>query len=151
MLSGVSTNKVVGRHLHKLVQVLVQTHLFLSSSSFFLFVCLFVLRSGFFFQVLGKSLYIGVSCSRGQGRVCDVEGQTKEHNTMLFNWYFKGFEFLRHYLIKHPSGVGLENLDMEVVNLEMASDEALQSTAPVKAVPGDTPLPPPVGDYAAAA
>ena len=36
-----------------------------------------------------------------------VEGfqQTEEYNIMLFNWYFKGFELLRRYFIKHPSGV----------------------------------------------
>ena len=69
---------------------------------------------------------------------------------MLFSWYFKGFELLRHYLIKHPSSVNLENLDMEVVDLEMAADEASQSIAPTEAIPGDTSLPPPVGDDAAA-
>ena len=76
--------------------------------------------------------------------------QTEEHNTMLFSWYFKGFELLRHYLIKHPSSVDLENLDMEVVDLEMATDKASQSIAPAEAIPGDTSLPPPVGDDAAA-
>ena len=47
-----------------------------------------------------------------------VEGfqQTEEYNTVLFSWYFKGFELLRRYMIKHPTGVNLENLDMEVVN-----------------------------------
>ena len=33
--------------------------------------------------------------------------QTDEYNTVLFNWYFKGFELLRRYLVKHPSGVDL--------------------------------------------
>ena len=33
--------------------------------------------------------------------------QTDEYNTVLFNWYFKGFELLRRYLIKHPTGVNL--------------------------------------------
>ena len=69
---------------------------------------------------------------------------------MLFSWYFKGFELLRHYLIKHPSSVDLENLDMEVVDLEMATDKASQSIAPAEAIPGDTSLPPLVGDDAAA-
>ena len=34
-----------------------------------------------------------------------IEGfqQTKEYNTVLFSWYFKGFELLRRYFIKHPS------------------------------------------------
>ena len=33
--------------------------------------------------------------------------QTDEYKTVLFSWYFKGFELLRHYLVKHPSGVDL--------------------------------------------
>ena len=33
--------------------------------------------------------------------------QTNEYNTVLFNWYFKGFKLLRCYLIKHPTGVDL--------------------------------------------
>ena len=66
---------------------------------------------------------------------------------MLFSWYFKGFEFLRRYFIKHPSGVNLENLDLEEVDKEMAVDEAPYSTTPN----GDaleSALPPPTGDDA---
>ena len=61
-----------------------------------------------------------------------IEGfqQTDEHNTVLFSWYFKGFELLRHYLVKHPSGVDLQSLDLEAVDQEMAADEATQSSAP---------------------
>ena len=70
---------------------------------------------------------------------------------MLFYWYYKCFKLLRQYLVKHPSGVDLENLDMEVVDQEMAADEASQSTTPGEATPRDTPLPPPDGDDAAAA
>ena len=60
-----------------------------------------------------------------------VEGfqQTEEYNTVLFSWYFKGFELLRRYFIKHPSGVDLEKLDLEEVDKEMAADEAAQSSA----------------------
>ena len=46
--------------------------------------------------------------------------QTKEHNTVLFSWYFKGFKLLKRYFIKHPSGVDLENLDLEKVDKETA-------------------------------
>ena len=61
-----------------------------------------------------------------------IEGfkQTDEYNTVLFSWYFKGFELLRHYLVKHPTGVDLRSLDLEVVDQEMAADEATQSSAP---------------------
>ena len=61
-----------------------------------------------------------------------IEGfqQTDEFNTVLFSWYFKGFELLRRYLVKHLTGVDLQNLDLEVVDQEMATDEAAQSSAP---------------------
>ena len=80
-----------------------------------------------------------------------VEGfqQTEEYNTVLFSWYFKGFELLRRYFTKHPSGVDLENLDLEEVDKEMATGEASNFTAP----DGDAPesaLPPPTSDDAVA-
>ena len=54
---------------------------------------------------------------------------TEEYNTILFQWYFKGFEPLRRYMIKHGSGVDLENLDFEAVDKEMEKDEATQASA----------------------
>ena len=45
---------------------------------------------------------------------------------MLFSWYFKGFELLKRYFIKHPSGVDLEKLDLEEVDKEIAANEAAQ-------------------------
>ena len=54
---------------------------------------------------------------------------TEEYNTILFQWYFKGFELLRRYMIKHGSGVDLENLDFEAVDKEMEEDEAAQASA----------------------
>ena len=70
-----------------------------------------------------------------------IEGfqQTKEYNTILFNWYFKGFELLRRYFIKHPSGVDLEKLDLEEVDKEMAADEAAQSSAAETDAPENAP------------
>ena len=50
--------------------------------------------------------------------------RTDEHNTMLFSWYFKEFELLRRYLVKHSVGVDMENLDLEEVDREMATDKA---------------------------
>ena len=60
-----------------------------------------------------------------------VEGfqQIEEYNSVLFSWYFKGFELLRRYFIKHPSEVDLEKLDLEEVDKEMAADKATQSSA----------------------
>ena len=66
---------------------------------------------------------------------------------MLFSWYFKGIELLRLYFIKHPTGVDLENLDLEEIDKEMAVDEASQSTT----LEGDaleSALPPPASDDA---
>ena len=40
---------------------------------------------------------------------------------------------------------------MEVVDQEMAADEASKSTAPTEATPGDTPIPPTDGDDVVAA
>ena len=78
-----------------------------------------------------------------------VEGfqQIEEYNTVLFSWYFKGFELLRRYFIKHPSRVDLENLDLEEVNKEMTADKTFNSTTH----DGDaleSALPPPIGDDA---
>ena len=70
---------------------------------------------------------------------------------MLFSWYYKGFELFHRHLVKHPSGVDLENLDLEEVNQEMVADEASQSATPADDAPGDAPLPPPDGDDAATA
>jgi len=49
---------------------------------------------------------------------------TDEYNTILFQWYFKGFELLRSYLIKHGPGTNLEELDFQVVDKEIEGDEA---------------------------
>ena len=70
-----------------------------------------------------------------------VEGfqQTEEYNTVLFSWYFKGFELLRRYFIKHPSGVDLEKLDLEDVDKEMAVNEAAQSSAAKTDAPENAP------------
>ena len=64
--------------------------------------------------------------------------QTEEYSTVLFSWYFKGFELLRRYLVKHPTGVDLPSLDLEVVDQEMAVDETAQSSAPEGDTPGDS-------------
>ena len=48
----------------------------------------------------------------------------EEYNTILFQWYFKGFELLRRYMIKHGLGVDLKNLNFEAVDKEMEEDEA---------------------------
>ena len=64
---------------------------------------------------------------------------TEEYNTILFQWYFKGFELLRKYMIKHGSSVDLENLDFEVVDKEMEEDEAAQASTQTAASIGVEP------------
>ena len=64
---------------------------------------------------------------------------TKKYNTILFQWYFKGFELLRKYKIKHGSGVDLENLNFEAVDKEMEEDEAAQASTQTAASTGVEP------------
>ena len=58
---------------------------------------------------------------------------------MLFSWYFKGFELLKRYFIKHPSGVDLEKLDLEEVDKEIAANEAAQYSAIETNAPENAP------------
>ena len=72
---------------------------------------------------------------------------TEEYNTILFQWYFKGFELLRRYLLKHGPGVNLEDLDFEAVDKEIEEDEAAQAVAsagvePSQATQDDDVAPP---------
>ena len=55
---------------------------------------------------------------------------TEEYNTILLQWYFKGFELLRRYLLKHGPGTNLEDLDFEAVDKEIEADEAAQAVQP---------------------
>ena len=54
---------------------------------------------------------------------------TEEYNIVLFNWYYKGFELLRRYLVKHGQEVDLENLDFKSIDKEMEADEVTQTVA----------------------
>ena len=72
---------------------------------------------------------------------------TEEYNTILFQWYFKGFELLRRYLVKHGTAVSLDDLDFEAVDKEIAEDEAAQAMAstgvePSQATQDDDTAPP---------
>ena len=64
---------------------------------------------------------------------------TEEYNTVLFQWYFKGFELLKRYMIKHSSGVDLENLDFKAIDKEMEEDEVAQVSAQTAASTGFEP------------
>ena len=54
---------------------------------------------------------------------------TEEYNTVLFSWYYKGFELLRRNMVKHLRTVNLEELNFEEVDKEMEADEAAQAVA----------------------
>ena len=74
-----------------------------------------------------KDEQLAVARERAKGLTAKaIEGfqKTKEYNTVLFSRYFKGFELLRRYFIKHPFGVDLEKLDLEEVDKEIAANEA---------------------------
>ena len=89
-----------------------------------------------------KDEQLTVARERAKGLVAKaVEGfqQTEEYNTVLFSWYFKGFELLRRYFIKHPSRVDLEKLNLEEVDKEMATNEAAQSSAVETDAPENAP------------
>ena len=60
---------------------------------------------------------------------------TDEYNTILFQWYFKGFELLRRYVIKHGPSMDLEDLDFEAVDKEIEEDEAAQAATSTGAEP----------------
>ena len=38
---------------------------------------------------------------------------TDEYNAILFGWYFKVFELLRRYLVKHGPKTDLQDLDLK--------------------------------------
>ena len=50
----------------------------------------------------------------------------EKYNAILFGWYFKGFELLRRYLIKHSPGTDLEDLDFEAIDKEIEADRVAQ-------------------------
>ena len=89
-----------------------------------------------------KDEQIAAARERAKGLAAKaVEGfqQTDEYNNVLFSWYFKGFELLRRYFIKNPSGVDLEKLGLEEVDREMVTDEAAQSSAAETDAPENAP------------
>ena len=66
---------------------------------------------------------------------------TEEYNAILFGWYFKGFELLRRYLIKHGPEIDLEDLDFEAVDKEIEANEATQAAQATKSVGEDPSVP----------
>ena len=52
----------------------------------------------------------------------------EQYNIVLFNWYYKGFELLSRYLVKHGLEVDLDNLDFKSINKEMEANEVTETT-----------------------
>ena len=50
---------------------------------------------------------------------------TEEYNAILFGWYFKGFELLKRFLVKHGPETDLEDLDFEAIDKEIEADEVV--------------------------
>ena len=65
---------------------------------------------------------------------------TEEYNAILFGWYFKGFELLRRYLIKHGPEMDLEDLDFKAIDKEIEADEAMQAVQATASVGEDPPV-----------
>ena len=65
----------------------------------------------------------------------------EEYNAILFGWYFKGFELLRRYLVKHGLQTDLEDLDFEAINKEIKADEATQAAQATASTGEDPPVP----------
>ena len=62
---------------------------------------------------------------------------TKKYNNILFILYFKGFELLRTFLLKHNPGVNLENMDFKAINKEMEADEAAEDVMEIPGIEGE--------------
>ena len=65
---------------------------------------------------------------------------TKEYNAILLGWYFKGFELLRRYLVKHDPETDLEDLDFEAIDKEIEVDEAAQAAQATAFASKDPPM-----------
>ena len=76
---------------------------------------------------------------------------TEEYNAILFGQYFKGFELLRRYLVKHGLETDLEDLDFEAIDKEIKADKAVQAAQATASVGEDPPMPEKGGTNAPAA
>ena len=52
---------------------------------------------------------------------------TDEYNTILFSLYYKGFELLRRYLVKHGPEMDLKDLDFEAIDKEIEDDKVARA------------------------
>ena len=66
---------------------------------------------------------------------------TEEYNAILFSWYFKEFELLRRYLVKHGPETYLEDLDFKAIDKEIEVDEVAQAAQATASAGEDPPMP----------
>lgn len=66
---------------------------------------------------------------------------TEEYNAILFSWYFKGFELLKRYLVKHDLETDLEDLEFTAIDKEIKADEAVQAAQATASTGEDPPMP----------
>ena len=66
---------------------------------------------------------------------------TDKYNTILFSWYYKGFELLRRYLVKHGPRTDLEDLDFEPIDKEIEADEAAKAAQTFATIDEEPPVP----------
>ena len=66
---------------------------------------------------------------------------TEEYNAILFGWYFKGFELLRRYLVKHGPETDLKDLDFVAIDKEIKADEAVQVAQATASTGEHPPMP----------
>ena len=108
-------------------------------------------------RVLSDDLRGWEAADLGEGRATPgCKGEGKGHCSqvrwgLLANWWVQYYALQlvlqrlqapETVLIKHPTRVNLESLDLEVVDQEMAQDEAAQATQTAVAAPaGDIPKP----------
>ena len=58
----------------------------------------------------------------------------------MLGWYFKGFELLRRYLVKHDLETNLEDLDFEAIDKEIEVNEATQAAQATAFAGKDPPM-----------
>ena len=80
---------------------------------------------------------VGQKMKNTMAKVICAFQMTDEYNAILFGWYFKGFELLGRYMVKHGPGVDLEDLDFEAVDKEIEADEAAQASQAALAIGDD--------------
>uniref|UniRef100_A0A7N2QXW9 Uncharacterized protein n=1 Tax=Quercus lobata TaxID=97700 RepID=A0A7N2QXW9_QUELO len=151
-ISSVPSHEMVNRHVHKLVQVMHITSQYLASEEKAVMATLKVEALEAEASGLSKDLIVAMEDNNEQLAAFSQKMksavakavhtfQLTEYNAILFGWYFKGFELLRRYLIKHGPEIDLEDLDFEAVDKEIEANEATQAAQVTKSV-GEDPLVP---------